>query len=134
MAATIRSITRTAINNPQKSIEFEPYLLEEFLTKVVEIITDYAAAVPDFSAVIFRYFNPVGAHPSGLIGEAPNGTPNNLMPYITQVAMGKRKQLSIFGADYDTPDGTCIRDYIHIMDIATGHTAALPLCTSHKGV
>jgi UDP-glucose 4-epimerase len=134
MAATIRSITRTAINNPQKSIEFEPYLLEEFLTKVVEIITDYAAAVPDFSAVIFRYFNPVGAHPSGLIGEAPNGTPNNLMPYITQVAMGKRKQLSIFGADYDTPDGTCIRDYIHIMDIATGHTAALPFCTSHKGV
>lgn len=134
MAATIRSITRTAINNPQKSIEFEPYLLEEFLTKVVEIITDYAAAVPDFSAVIFRYFNPVGAHPSGLIGEVPNGTPNNLMPYITQVAMGKRKQLSIFGADYDTPDGTCIRDYIHIMDIATGHTAALPFCTSHKGV
>lgn len=134
MAAIIRSITRTAINNPQKSIKFEPYLLEEFLTKVVEIITDYAAAVPDFSAVIFRYFNPVGAHPGGLIGEAPNGTPNNLMPYITQVAMGKRKQLSIFGADYDTPDGTCIRDYIHIMDIATGHTAALPFCTSHKGV
>lgn len=134
MVATIRSITRTAINNPQKSIKFEPYLLEEFLTKVVEIITDYAAAVPDFSAVIFRYFNPVGAHPGGHIGEAPNGTPNNLMPYITQVAMGKRKQLSIFGADYDTPDGTCIRDYIHIMDIATGHTAALPFCTSHKGV
>ena len=78
MVATIRSITRTAINNPQKSIKFEPYLLEEFLTKVVEIITDYAAAVPDFSAVIFRYFNPVGAHPGGLIGEAPNGTPNNL--------------------------------------------------------
>ena len=134
MVATIRSITRTAINNPQKSIKFEPYLLEEFLTKVVEIITDYAAAVPDFSAVIFRYFNPVGAHPSGLIGEAPNGAPNNLMPYITQVATGKRKQLSVFGADYDTPDGTCIRDYIHIMDIATGHTAALPFCTSHKGV
>ena len=109
-------------------------MFEKFLTKVVEIITDYAAAVPDFSAVIFRYFNPVGAHPGGLIGEAPNGTPNNLMPYITQVAMGKRKQLSIFGADYDTPDGTCIRDYIHIMDIATGHTAALPFCTSHKGV
>ena len=101
---------------------------------IEQIITDYAAAVPDFSAVIFRYFNPVGAHPGGLIGEAPNGTPNNLMPYITQVAMGKRKQLSIFGADYDTPDGTCIRDYIHIMDIATGHTAALPFCTSHKGV
>ena len=101
---------------------------------IEQIVTDYAAATLDFSAVIFRYFNPVGAHPSGLIGEAPNGTPNNLMPYITQVAMGKRKQLSVFGADYDTPDGTCIRDYIHIMDIATGHTAALPFCTSHKGV
>ena len=63
-----------------------------------------------------------------------NGTPNNLMPYITQVALGKRKQLSVFGADYDTPDGTCIRDYIHIMDIAAGHTAALPFCTSHHGV
>lgn len=101
---------------------------------IEQIITDYAAATLDFSAVIFRYFNPVGAHPSGLIGEAPNGTPNNLMPYITQVAMGKRKQLSVFGADYDTPDGTCIRDYIHIMDIAAGHTAALPFCTSHHGV
>lgn len=101
---------------------------------IEQIITDYAAATPDFSAVIFRYFNPVGAHPSGLIGEAPNGAPNNLMPYITQVATGKRKQLSVFGADYDTPDGTCIRDYIHIMDIAAGHTAALPFCTSHKGV
>lgn len=101
---------------------------------IEQIVTDYAAATLDFSAVIFRYFNPVGAHPSGLIGEAPNGTPNNLMPYITQVAMGKRKQLSVFGADYDTPDGTCIRDYIHIMDIAAGHTAALPFCTSHHGV
>ena len=101
---------------------------------IEQIITDYAAATPDFSAVIFRYFNPVGAHPSGLIGEAPNGAPNNLMPYITQVATGKRKQISVFGADYDTPDGTCIRDYIHIMDIAAGHTAALPFCTSHKGV
>lgn len=73
---------------------------------IEQIITDYAAATPDFSAVIFRYFNPVGAHPSGLIGEAPNGAPNNLMPYITQVATGKRKQLSVFGADYDTPDGS----------------------------
>lgn len=101
---------------------------------IERIITDYAEATADFSAVIFRYFNPVGAHPSGLIGEAPNGTPNNLMPYITQVAMGRRKRLSVFGADYDTPDGTCIRDYIHIMDIAAGHIAALPFCTSHKGV
>ena len=97
---------------------------------IEQIITDCAAENPDFLAAIFRYFNPVGAHPSGLIGEAPNGAPNNLMPYITQVAMGKRKQLSFFGADYDTPDGTCIRDYIHIMDIAT----TLPFCASHSGV
>ena len=94
---------------------------------IEQIITDCAAETPDFLAVIFRYFNPVGARPSGLIGEAPNGAPNNLMPYITQVAMEKRKQLSFFGADYDTPDGTW--DYIHIMDIAT----TLPFCASHSG-
>lgn len=101
---------------------------------IEQIIRDYAAADAAFSAVFFRYFNPVGAHPSGLIGEAPAGIPNNLMPYITQVAAGKRQQLSVFGADYDTPDGTCIRDYIHIMDLAAGHVAALPFCASHSGV
>ncbi|MGH8759246.1 MAG: UDP-glucose 4-epimerase GalE, partial [Burkholderiales bacterium] len=72
-----------------------------------------------------RYFNPVGAHPSGLVGEAPQGTPNNLMPYITQVALGQRRELSVFGGDYPTPDGTCIRDYIHVQDLAAGHVAAL---------
>ena len=91
---------------------------------IEQIVTDYAAATLDFSAVIFRYFNPVGAHPSGLIGEAPNGTPNNLMPYITQVAMGKRKQLSVFGADYDTPDGTgmghSVLELISAFESATG--------------
>jgi UDP-glucose 4-epimerase len=75
-----------------------------------------------------RYFNPIGAHPSGLIGEAPQGTPNNLMPYIAQVATGKRKQLQVFGNDYDTPDGTGVRDYIHVMDLAQGHLAALKYC------
>ncbi len=75
--------------------------------------------------VLLRYFNPIGAHPSGLLGEAPNGIPNNLMPYITQVAVGKLEKLHVFGNDYDTPDGTGVRDYIHVMDLARGHAAAL---------
>lgn len=78
-----------------------------------------------WNIVLLRYFNPIGAHPSGLIGENPKGEPNNLMPYITQVASGKRERLSVFGNDYDTPDGTCIRDYIHVMDLARGHVHAL---------
>lgn len=78
-----------------------------------------------WNIVLLRYFNPIGAHPSGLIGEKPKGEPNNLMPYITQVASGKRERLSVFGSDYDTPDGTCIRDYIHVIDLARGHVNAL---------
>lgn len=100
---------------------------------IEQIIRDYAAANDDFSAVLLRYFNPIGAHESGLIGEAPNGVPNNLMPYITQVAAGKREKLYINGNDYPTPDGTGVRDYIHVCDLAEGHTAALPYCMSHKG-
>jgi UDP-glucose 4-epimerase len=83
------------------------------------------AADPRWSIAILRYFNPVGAHASGLLGEAPNGTPNNLMPYITQVALGQRPYLQIFGNDYDTPDGTGVRDYLHVCDLADGHLAAL---------
>ncbi|MGA4516252.1 UDP-glucose 4-epimerase GalE [Solibacillus silvestris] len=89
------------------------------------ILTDIAHAHPPFSVSLLRYFNPVGAHESGLIGEAPNGTPNNLMPYITQVAIGKREHLNIFGNDYPTIDGTGVRDYVHVMDLAEGHVAAL---------
>lgn len=89
------------------------------------ILTDVAKANPDFSVSILRYFNPVGAHESGLIGEAPNGTPNNLMPYITQVAKGKLKELKVFGNDYPAVDGTGVRDYIHVLDLADGHVAAL---------
>ncbi len=89
------------------------------------ILTDIAKANPAFSVSILRYFNPVGAHVSGLIGEAPNGIPNNLMPYVTQVAKGKREKLSVFGNDYPTADGTGVRDYIHVMDLAEGHVAAL---------
>ena len=89
------------------------------------ILTDIAKAYPTFSVSLLRYFNPVGAHESGLIGESPNGIPNNLMPYITQVANGKLEKLLVFGNDYPTVDGTGVRDYVHIMDLAAGHVAAL---------
>lgn len=92
---------------------------------IEEIIKDIVGATPGFQAVILRYFNPIGAHESGLIGEDPNGEPNNLMPIVTRVHQGKIKELSVFGDDYDTPDGTCIRDYIHVVDLAKGHIAAL---------
>jgi UDP-glucose 4-epimerase len=83
---------------------------------------------------LLRYFNPVGAHPSGRIGEDPNGIPNNLMPFVSQVAMGKRAKLSIFGGDYDTPDGTGVRDYIHVVDLAKGHVKALARLAQKPGV
>ena len=89
------------------------------------ILRDLVLARPDWSVATLRYFNPVGAHESGLLGEAPNGIPNNLMPYITQVALGQRAHLQIFGNDYDTPDGTGVRDYLHVSDLAAGHLAAL---------
>jgi len=89
------------------------------------ILTDIANVNPSFSVSLLRYFNPVGAHESGLIGEAPNGIPNNLMPYVTQVAKGKLQKLSVFGNDYPTIDGTGVRDYIHVVDLAAGHVAAL---------
>ena len=90
-----------------------------------QVLTDIQKADPEWNVVLLRYFNPVGAHPSGRIGENPNGIPNNLMPYITQVAVGKRKELGVFGNDYDTPDGTGVRDYIHVVDLAKAHVAAL---------
>lgn len=90
-----------------------------------EILSDIQKADPAWNVVLLRYFNPIGAHPSGRIGEDPQGIPNNLMPYITQVAVGKRKELSVFGKDYPTPDGTGVRDYIHVVDLAAGHVAAL---------
>ena len=89
-----------------------------------EILTDFAAANPGFAVTLLRYFNPVGADPSGEIGEDPRGIPNNLMPYITQVAVGRRPKLYVFGSDYPTPDGTGVRDYIHVADLAEGHAAA----------
>lgn len=92
---------------------------------IEQIIQDVAIANPHFEASLLRYFNPIGAHASGKLGENPLGTPNNLMPLITQVAAGQREKLYIFGSDYPTPDGTCLRDYIHVVDIAKGHLAAL---------
>lgn len=97
------------------------------------ILEDEAAADADFTPVILRYFNPAGAHRSGLIGEDPRGIPNNLMPYIQQVASGKREKLTVFGNDYDTPDGTGVRDYIHVTDLAKGHLSALRYAFGHKG-
>lgn len=92
---------------------------------IEQIIKDFCASNPTFEASLLRYFNPIGAHESGQIGEDPEGIPNNLMPFIAQVASGQRDKLSIFGNDYDTPDGTCKRDYIHVVDLAKGHVAAL---------
>jgi UDP-glucose 4-epimerase len=103
---------------------------------IEEILRDQCAADPSWRAVLLRYFNPVGAHPSGRIGEDPQGIPNNLMPYMMQVAVGKLPRLEVFGDDYDTPDGTGVRDYIHVVDLALGHVsaieklAALPGCTA----
>lgn len=105
-------------------------------TKVMieQMLIDTAKADPEWSIALLRYFNPIGAHPSGLIGEDPNGIPNNLFPYIAQVATGKRECLGVFGNDYDTPDGTGVRDYIHVVDLARGHLCALGHVLSHTGV
>ena len=104
-------------------------------TKVMieQILHDICNADPEFRVVALRYFNPIGAHKSGLIGEDPNGIPNNLLPYIGQVAVGKLEQLSVFGDDYDTPDGTGVRDYIHVVDLAKGHVCALAYAKDHPG-
>ena len=108
-----------------------PYGWTKFM--IEQILRDTAAADPEMSVVLLRYFNPIGAHESGRIGELPNGIPNNLMPYITQVAIGKLKQLSVFGNDYPTPDGTGVRDYIHVVDLAKGHVAAVKYAAGNRG-
>ena len=108
-----------------------PYGWTKFM--IEEILKSACQADPELSVVLLRYFNPIGAHPSGLIGENPNGIPNNLMPYITQVAIGRREKLTVFGNDYDTPDGTGVRDYIHVVDLAEGHLCALRYAQAHTG-
>lgn len=101
---------------------------------IEDILADLAKADAEWRIARLRYFNPVGAHPSGLIGESPNGIPNNLMPYVAQVAVGKRERLSVFGGDYPTPDGTGVRDYIHVVDLAEGHVAALDYLVRQPGL
>ncbi|MBQ6118511.1 MAG: UDP-glucose 4-epimerase GalE [Clostridia bacterium] len=108
-----------------------PYGTTKYFIEI--ILKDLCASDPDWSVSLLRYFNPIGAHESGRIGEAPNGIPNNLMPYIAQVAVGKREKLSVFGNDYDTPDGTGVRDYIHVVDLAKGHVAAVKRAETVKG-
>mmetsp|Transcript_28017 Transcript_28017/g.64882 ORF Transcript_28017/g.64882 Transcript_28017/m.64882 type:complete len:241 (+) Transcript_28017:135-857(+) len=100
------------------------YMIEEILQDYYKSKTLKGEST-DWSITLLRYFNPVGAHPSGLIGEDPNGIPNNLMPYVAQVAVGRREYLTVFGNDYDTPDGTGVRDYLHVMDLANGHLSAI---------
>ena len=109
-----------------------PYGWTKFMTE--QILSGISHADPAWSVCLLRYFNPVGAHESGQIGEDPRGIPNNLMPYITQTAIGRRERLSIFGDDYDTPDGTGVRDYIHVVDLAKGHVAAVNYTVAHQGV
>lgn len=100
---------------------------------VEDMLRDLRVAEPEWNIALLRYFNPVGAHESGLIGEDPQGIPNNLMPFVSQTAVGKRAQLSVFGGDYPTPDGTGVRDYIHVVDLAIGHVKALQKLTSNPG-
>ena len=132
------SATVYGVNNPSPYLETmpagnctNPYGWTKYM--IEQILIDAAAADSELSAVLLRYFNPIGAHESGLIGEKPNGIPNNLMPYITQVAVGKLPRLSVFGNDYPTPDGTGVRDYIHVVDLAKGHVAAMQYAMSHTG-
>lgn len=109
-----------------------PYGWTKYMNE--QLLRDVATSDPEFSVALLRYFNSVGAHESGLLGERPKGTPNNLMPYITQVAAGIREKLMVFGDDYPTQDGTGVRDYIHVVDLAKGHVAALNYTKTHKGV
>ena len=108
-----------------------PYGWTKYMTE--QILSGMATADKDWSICLLRYFNPIGAHKSGRIGEDPRGIPNNLMPYITQVAVGRREKLSVFGNDYDTHDGTGVRDYIHVVDLAKGHVAAVEYVVKHTG-
>ena len=108
-----------------------PYGWTKYMTE--QILSGMAHADPEWRVCLLRYFNPIGAHESGTIGEDPRGIPNNLMPYITQVAIGRREKLSVYGNDYDTPDGTGVRDYIHVVDLARGHVAAVRYNETHTG-
>jgi len=132
------SATVYGMNNPVPFVEGMPTSATNpyGYTKVMieQILTDLAVSDPEWRVVLLRYFNPIGAHESGLIGEDPNGIPNNLLPYVAQVAIGRREELTVHGDDYDTHDGTGVRDYIHVVDLALGHLKALEYADTHKGV
>ncbi|HFU3708457.1 TPA: UDP-glucose 4-epimerase GalE, partial [Streptococcus suis] len=132
------SATVYGLNNPSPLVETMPTSATNpyGYTKVMleQILRDVEVADKEWSVALLRYFNPIGAHESGLIGEDPAGIPNNLMPFIAQVAVGKREELSVFGNDYDTVDGTGVRDYIHVIDLALGHIKALEKISSTSGV
>jgi len=134
------SSSATVYGNPATNPIFEDFPLRTTnpygATKLMieDALRDMHHTDPNFHMAILRYFNPVGAHQSGLIGEAPNGIPNNLMPYITKVATGELAQLNVFGSDYDTPDGTGVRDYIHVVDLAKGHLKALEKLQNEPGL
>lgn len=133
------SATVYGMSNPSPLLETyhtgevtNPYGRTKYI--IEEILKDVCVSDPEWSVVLLRYFNPIGAHESGRIGENPNGIPNNLMPYVTQVAVGKLKELGVFGNDYDTPDGTGVRDYIHVVDLAIGHVKALKKIEEKAGL
>ncbi len=130
-ATVYSSSSESPFDENAKKLPANPYGMSKHL--VEEILTDLALANRKWRFGILRYFNPIGAHPSGRIGENPAGLPNNLMPYLMQVAIGNLDKLPIFGDDYETPDGTCIRDYIHVVDLALGHLAALRFLEGERG-
>lgn len=132
-SATVYGIPETVplVETMRKTGCTNPYGWTKYM--IEQILMDACVADPELTCVLLRYFNPIGAHESGLIGEDPQGIPNNLMPYVSQVAVGKLKQLSVHGNDYDTPDGTGVRDYIHVVDLALGHVAALQYAEKFKG-
>ncbi len=130
-SATVYGVPKVPINEDAPRWCTNPYGWTKFMGE--QILSDFAVANPEMSVVLLRYFNPIGAHDSGLIGEDPQGIPNNLLPYINQVATGKLQKLRVFGDDYPTPDGTGVRDYIHVVDLAKGHLKALEYADAHAG-
>ena len=136
----VYSSSATVYGHPDDTVPFtedmptmaiNPYGQTKLMSE--QLLSDMSAADPSLSVILLRYFNPIGAHPSGLIGENPNGIPNNIFPYITKVAAGELPCVNIFGNDYDTPDGTGVRDYIHVCDLARGHLLALEYCDKSTG-
>jgi len=127
-SATVYGTDQAGATEDRRTFATNPYGWTKVM--VEQILRDVATAAPEMRFALLRYFNPVGAHPSGTIGEDPSEVPNNLMPYLAQVAVGRREKLQVFGDDYDTPDGTGVRDYIHVEDLAAGHVAALEALTT----